>query len=413
MSSRLSAAHACGAAFAAAAVLTVLVAWSGRRRRSARRQGAEDEQGGAHDQQAAAKDEDHARASGQESASFGVASGEGDAPQLASEEHAAGKQLQPLPPSAAPALAPSSAQRGQWPFSPHGTGGASMLLGPAGGATGLWGPTSPSRRSQAVMSPSEKRDLDMMFRYQERQEGRPPSGVDLTRAKQARQRQQLKAAGISSAAPAEALPSAEELEVKKPRKKRRRKPKVQMATKHCSTPSTASGDAENVEVTATGQETEEAEVEVQVVSPGSCDILKDVAAEPQGDFLLSAPSRPRRQWADLTDSSEEDESSIMLRPALRAIFGTGVAESTACQQRAPAAPEVARASTPPEPVVEEADESESDESSSDFEAAQQQMHGWITVQTRRNRGLRAKLGEGTPSANGLEVHLDAPTCRRR
>lgn len=47
---------------------------------------------------------------------------------------------------------------------------------------------STPRRRQAAMSASEKRDLDMMFRHQERHDGKSPNAVDLSRAK-ARQRQ--------------------------------------------------------------------------------------------------------------------------------------------------------------------------------------------------------------------------------
>jgi len=75
--------------------------------------------------------------------------------------------------------------------------------------TGLW-PSTPSRRWQAAMSPSEKRDLDMMFRQQERQVGRPARTLDINKAKQARQRnRQRKEASVAEAVVPEGSPSCD------------------------------------------------------------------------------------------------------------------------------------------------------------------------------------------------------------
>lgn len=58
------------------------------------------------------------------------------------------------------------------------------------------------------MSPSEKRDLDMMFKQQERQVGRPARTLDINRAKQARQRnRQRREVSVVDAAVAEGSPS--------------------------------------------------------------------------------------------------------------------------------------------------------------------------------------------------------------
>jgi len=88
-------------------------------------------------------------------------------------------------------------------FGSSGTGG----LGLAPGA-GPWpGVASARRCHSSAMSASEKRDLDMMFKHQERQEARTPNPVGLAKAKQARLRklrhQETESPSIDDSAPSE------------------------------------------------------------------------------------------------------------------------------------------------------------------------------------------------------------------
>lgn len=72
-----------------------------------------------------------------------------------------------------------------WPFGPQPVAAAASWHPNVGNAPGAWSPAGPGgvRRQQAAMSASEKRDLDMMFRHQERQEGRVPSSTEPLQAR--------------------------------------------------------------------------------------------------------------------------------------------------------------------------------------------------------------------------------------
>ncbi|CAK0889590.1 unnamed protein product [Prorocentrum cordatum] len=75
---------------------------------------------------------------------------------------------------------------GAWPGSPAGLPPGAPRCGPA---AGVW--AAPPRAPKPLMSPNEKRDLDMMFRHQERQGGRgSPGSAELANRKARRSKKQ-------------------------------------------------------------------------------------------------------------------------------------------------------------------------------------------------------------------------------
>jgi len=368
------------------------------------------------------------------------------------------EQSQPKQCHSQPASSSASTSRTSWPLGPHSPLGAAL----------------PSWRCQTPMSPSEKRDLDMMFRHQQRQEGRQPSSVDLAKLRQARQRQKAKVslvAETASEAVTETVAVLEDLDAqsptsssKKARKKTRRKRSAAVKTNASGVElaTTAVEGVAHLPADLVDDEAYDAEIEAHAVKEAEideeeaqdaalvacCGSLKtnDEKTQAANASALSTPStdespsveafgrtlesdsdlshhaiqteatpaqqrfqfhRDRVSWADLADSSEEDDGA--LRPALKALLGWQISESSSgasseaqplpsssvaeeedgmklqeveVAQETHLAPEITQVACPPKERPAAQDPLPLVPS---FEDA-----GWVTVQTRRVRPRIAK-----------------------
>jgi len=206
-------------------------------------------------------------------------------------------------------------------------GGTAAAAGPwgcvwptAAAAAGAWPPlsaTAAARRCQAAMSANEKRDLDLMFRQQERHGGRPSHLADLARAQQARQRQRqrkearppVSSAGTGTASEeisglgdytaeslaswlleeeAVAAPSPVGASPKKPRRRPRRRPRVAVVEEPGEavpeSTEVAPGSEEGPTPEAAGAEGEEPSAgEPTSLAPELVEASEDRALEPEED----------------------------------------------------------------------------------------------------------------------------------
>lgn len=235
-------------------------------------------------------------------------------------------QQRPSPEPALSSSAGSSGVRSSWPIgSQSPVGAAPPLWGPAAGAAGHW-PMSPNtRRCHAPMSSSEKRDLDMMFRHQGRQEGRAPNSVDLTKAKQARQRHQLKAPAPTDVTTADAqvsdfsddeTPDVQVSEVrlsphavKRARKRARRREKKH-ADKAVPAPASLSeqgfDDDDDDDVEEEGEE----EPEDVVAIPATQEVVENYDVDEEEDV-----EEGEEEPEDVVEESSEHEIAVELQDA--------------------------------------------------------------------------------------------------